>query len=129
MGGRGGSSGIVKTQSLDQFLGERGLSSPVSDFMLDKLRIPHGLTKRQEDKLQQEADKARIEYSEKRQSTINEYNDLVSKGKIRLPGKYDALIHAANGHPDNPSTQAARRALDKRGIDWKTGKKKRKKKT
>ena len=33
-----------KVQSLDEYLGERGLSFPVSDFMLDKTRIPHGLT-------------------------------------------------------------------------------------
>ena len=35
-----------KVQSLDEYLGERGLSFPVSDFMLDKTRIPHGLTSR-----------------------------------------------------------------------------------
>jgi hypothetical protein len=33
----------------------------------------------------------------------------------------------AKGHPDNPSTQAARRALEKRGYNWKTGKKLKKK--
>lgn len=33
-----------KVLSLDEYLGERGLSFPVSDFMLDKTRIPHGLT-------------------------------------------------------------------------------------
>lgn len=37
-----------KVQSLDEYLGERGLSFPVSDFMLDKTRIPHGLTSRAE---------------------------------------------------------------------------------
>ena len=35
-----------KVQSLDEYLGEIGLSFPVSDFMLDKTRIPHGLTSR-----------------------------------------------------------------------------------
>ena len=32
--------------------------------------------------------------------------------------RIDALIRTANGHEDNPSVQAARRVLDKRGIDW-----------
>jgi hypothetical protein len=42
----------------------------------------------------------------------------VSSGKIKQPGKYDALIKTARGHEDNPSVQAARRALKKRGIAW-----------
>ena len=129
MGGRGSSSGIVKTQSLDQYLGERGLSSPMSDFMLDKMRIPHGMTARQQKAFLKEADKARTEYAAKREAAKREYNDLVSRGRIKLPGKYDALINKANGHPDNPSVQAARRVLTKRGIDWRTVKKLRKGKT
>ena len=40
-----------KVQSLDEYLGERGLSFPVSDFMLDKTRIPHGLTSRAEKRM------------------------------------------------------------------------------
>ena len=84
-----------KVQSLDEYLGERGLSFPVSDFMLDKTRIPHGLTSRAEKKMHREADIARIETS----------------------------LKTAHGHEDNPSVQAARRMLKKRGIDWKTGKK------
>lgn len=123
LGGRGSNSGIVKTQSLDQFLGERGLSSPISDFMVDKMRIPHGMTARQQKAFQKEADQARQEYSARREAATKKYNDLVSRGRIRLPGKYDALINTANGHPDNLSTQAARRTLTKRGIDWQTGKK------
>lgn len=30
-------------------------------------------------------------------------------------------IRAANGHPDNASTRAARRMCEKRGIDWHKG--------
>ena len=43
-----------KVQSLDEYLGERGLSFPVSDFMLDKTRIPHGLTSRAEKRMHRE---------------------------------------------------------------------------
>lgn len=49
-----------KVQSLDEYLGERGLSFPVSDFMLDKTRIPHGLTSRAEKRMHREADIASI---------------------------------------------------------------------
>ena len=52
-----------KVQSLDEYLGERGLSFPVSDFMLDKTRIPHGLTSRAEKRMHREADIARKDYS------------------------------------------------------------------
>ena len=90
-----------KVLSLDEYLGERGLSFPVSDFMLDKTRIPHGLTSRAEKRMHREADIARNDYSKRRIAAINEYNAKVN----------------------NPSVQAARRMLKKRGIDWKTGKK------
>lgn len=91
------------------------------------MRIPHGMTARQQKVFLKDADKARNEYAAKRDAAKKEYNDLVSRGRIKQPGKYDALINTANGHPDNPSTQAARRTLTKRGIDWRTGKKLRKK--
>ena len=80
-----------KVQSLDEYLGERGVSFPVSDFMLDKTRIPHGLTSRAKKRMHRDADIARNDYSKRRE--------------------------------DNPSVQAARHMLEKRGIDWKTGKK------
>lgn len=125
-GGRGASSGLYmhKTQSLDEFLGERRLSSPISDYLLDKMRIPHGFTERQRKQFLKDADKAREEYSNKREAAIKEYNEKVKSGEILKPGKYDKLLKTARGHSDNPSVQAARRALAKRGIDWRTGRKK-----
>lgn len=123
MGGRGGSSGIIKTKSLDEYLGERGLRSPISDYMVDKMRIPHGMTARQNKQFLKDAERARTEYSNKRNAAIAEYNAKVDSGKIKQPGKYDKLLKTARGHEDNPSVQAARRTLKKRGIDWKTGKK------
>ena len=123
MGGRGGSSGMIKTQSLDEYLGERGLSSPISDYMVDKMLIPHGMTSRQNKQFLKDAEKARNDYSNKRNAAIKEYNSKIAAGTIKAPGKYDKLIKTARGHEDNPSVQAARRALKKRGINWKTGKK------
>lgn len=112
-----------KVQSLDEYLGERGLSFPVSDFMLDKTRIPHGLTSRAEKKMHREADIARNDYSKRRTAAINEYNAKVKNGEIRKPNIIETSLKTAHGHEDNPSVQAARRMLKKRGIDWKTGKK------
>ena len=125
-GGRGASSGLYKskTQSLEEYLWERRLSAPMSDYLIDKLRIPHGLTERQRKKFEKDADKARNEYFNKREAAIKEYNEKVKSGEILKPGKYDKLLKTARGHSDNPSVQAARRALAKRGIDWKTGRKK-----
>lgn len=51
--------------TLDEFLAKRGLSSPISDYMDDKLRIPHGLTRRQTEKMQKEAHEAAAQYSAK----------------------------------------------------------------
>lgn len=126
MGGRGSTSNLQSKstkQSLEEFLGKRGLSSPISDYMVDKMRIPHGLTQRQQKQFERDATKAREEYAAKRESAIKEYNQKVASGKITQPGKYDKLLKTAKGHSDNESVQAARRTLAKRGIDWKTGKK------
>ena len=109
------------TMSLNDYLAQEGVLSPFSDFMLDKLRIPHGLTARGWERLQKEAEKARITYAEKRRQAIREYNALLASGEIQAPSKLQRLLATANGHPDNTSTQAARRLLRKRGIDWKTG--------
>jgi hypothetical protein len=47
-----------------------------------------------------------------------EFDSLVANGEIREPSPLESLKARANGHPDNQSTQAARRLLVKRGIDW-----------
>jgi hypothetical protein len=48
----------------------------------------------------------------------HEFDCLVANGEIREPSPLESLKARANGHPDNQSTQAARRLLIKRGIDW-----------
>jgi hypothetical protein len=47
-----------------------------------------------------------------------EFDLLIAKGEIREPSHMESLKARANGHPDNQSTQAARRLLIKRGINW-----------
>lgn len=118
MGGRGSGSGAIRTMSEQEFLASKGVGMTVSDYNIDKMRIPHGETARQKKKRITEAAQAGADYSAKRQAAREEYKQLVDAGKIQKPGKYAELIKKANGHPDNEATQAARRALKKRGIKW-----------
>ena len=117
-------SSEILVLSLNEFLGLRGFSSPVSDFMLDKVRLPHGLTLRQRHRLEKEAEQAELVYSTLRKAAIAEYRQLVTEGKIREPSRVELLMKTAHGHEDNPATHAARRVLTKRGVDWQTKKRK-----
>ena len=64
-------------------------------------------------------EKHAAEYQEKRNAAIKEYERLVSIGEIEPKDRIQVLIERAKyGHPDNMSTQAARRVCKKRGIDW-----------
>ena len=63
--------------------------------------------------------------SEKDRSLINkraelreEYWQKVENGEIRELTRNEKLIATANGHIDNECTMAARRLLNKKGIDW-----------
>lgn len=108
MGSRGSSGVKIVKQTLDEFLGLRGLSSPISDYMMDKYRNPHGLTQRQYDRLQREGEKAENEYRKRRQEAIEQYNQLVKQGKIVPKTNIEILLKVAKGNPDNASVQAAR---------------------
>ena len=109
--------------SLEDYLSRLGLHSPISDYMDDKIRNPRGLTESQKKQLQKDAAIAAEEYQTKRGEAIRQYGSLVAEGKITPPSNLDRLLAVANGHPDNESTQAARRALKKRGYNWQTGRK------
>jgi hypothetical protein len=58
------------------------------------------------------------EVVKKRAELRQEYQDKVVAGEIRSPSRFEELIKKANGHPDNEAVQAARRLLEKKGIDW-----------
>lgn len=47
-----------------------------------------------------------------------EYNALIQAGAIVEPSRVERLRSKANEHPDNRSTQAARKLLEKMGINW-----------
>lgn len=115
----------VPAMTETEYLASKGLDSPMTDYMLDKTRIPHGETARQRTKRNQKAEKAMNEHAAQKDAARKEYRDKIAKGELREPTKeeteqkrIDALIKTANGHEDNPSVQAARRVLEKRGIEW-----------
>ena len=109
--------------TLKQYLAKQGLSSPISGFMLDKTRLPHGNTLNQQKRLEQEALLNAREYSQKRNAAIDEYREKIKSGEIIEKTAMEQRMETAHGHPDNESVQAARRRLAKMGIDWKTGNK------
>lgn len=100
-----------------EYLGLHGVASPISNYMLDKMRIPHGQTYRQNKQMQKENELAIKEYTEKRQKYINEYADKIKSGEIIKPSSIEQTIKTAQGHPDNESTQAAKRILNKAKIN------------
>lgn len=103
-----------KIQTMDEFLGTKGVRSPISDYLDDKWKVPHGMTASQAEKYQKEAQAAAKSYSEKREAAQALYKALVKSGKIVPPSKLQAIIKTASGHPDNQATIAARRLLEKR---------------
>ena len=125
MGGRGSSSASASrasVMSLDEYMGREGVSSPVSGYMDDKMRIPHGETSRQTERREKEAAHARAEYEKRREAARAEYKALVDSGKVRPPTEMEKRLKVAQGRSANAAVQAARRVLARRGIDWRTGK-------
>lgn len=113
----------VKVQTESEYLAEKGLPFSVSSFQADKTRIPHGETRRQREKRIKETEEAAKKHFEARKAARAEYKEKVLRGEIREPTTIEKALSTARGHEDLTATQAARRVLTKRGIDWKTGKK------
>lgn len=111
-----------RVMSLDEFMGVKGVSSPLSGYMDDKMHLPHGETLRQQKRRYKEAAEARAEYEKKREAAKAEYNALVNSGKVRPPTIIESRLKVAQGQSESAAVQAARRSLKKRGIDWRTGK-------
>lgn len=137
MGGRGSSSSVgiprmknpagIPSNAIteDEFLGLRGVSDSSSGYVLDKLRGNRQLkTQRGQDRFHKDVQRAEEAYQQKRANVKAEYKRLIDSGKIRDKTPIEKRLTTAHGHPDLQSTQAARRTLEKRGIDWQTGKKK-----
>lgn len=122
MGGSGNKSPATKIKAMteDEYLGLKGLADASSGWVLDKLRSNRSLSTVQGKKrFRKEFDNVENEYQAKRAAAKQEYKNLVAQGKLRDKTRIEKLLTKAQGHEDNPSVQAARRLLAKRGINWK----------
>ena len=110
--------------TLDEFLEKQSLESPISNFMTDKIKGNRQLrTEKGYRSFQKRADAERDLYHKKREEAIAQYYEAVKNGEIIPKTEIEKTIEKAQGHPDNESTQAARRMCAKRGYDWQTGQK------
>lgn len=109
----------------EEYLGIKGCGSVCCDYAIDKLRCNRDISSdRGKKRFQRECDEKSHEYHLLRESEKLNYDFLLSIGILRDKTPTEKSLCKAHGHPDNESTQAARRMLDKRGIDWETGEKK-----
>lgn len=115
-------SGSVLVMSEQEYLDRAGVGSPMSDYMVDKVKLRNGSTLRQREAMEREASKARDDYASRRSAARAEYAEKVKRGELRAPSRIEALMRTAQGNPDNTSVQSARKALKKRGYDWRSGK-------
>ena len=85
-------------------------------------RTPGGFPKGQREKhlaRVQETMRANIE---RREQLREEYAEKVRTGEIRPPSRIERLVQVARGHEDRQDVQAARRLLEKEGVDWRVPK-------
>ena len=54
----------------------------------------------------------------RREEIRKEYWHKIENGEFRQPTRNERLIATAKGNPDNECVIAARRLLEKKGIDW-----------
>lgn len=106
----------------EEFLSKRGLRDVCSGYAVDKMRGNRELkTVRGQNRFFRELERAEATYQKKREAAKEEYRLFVNSGKLRDKTMLEKMLDRAHGHPDNASTQAARRMLTKRGYDWDTG--------
>ena len=110
-------SGYSKASSPRVMTEEEYLSSKGYSFMgyseagmhLSSQHVSNRQKKQQINIIQERA----REYDNKRAELRQEYRELVKQGKMRAPTEYERTLQIAQGHPDNPAVQAARRWLEK----------------
>lgn len=109
-----------------EFLDFRGVGDNVSGYGVDRIGGANltRMSEKQRTVAKTDIAKGVNDYHQKRSEAKAEYKFLVDKGVLRDKTSIEKLITKAHGNPDNESTQAARRMAKKRGIDWRTGKKK-----
>ena len=111
----------MQIMDLEEYLAKEGCAFATSGYCLDKLRSNRTIrTERGKRRFAKECAEAEEKYQTRRNTLIEKYNKLVEAGEIRPLTSIERTIRKANGHPDNPSVQAARRMCKKCGIDWRT---------
>lgn len=55
---------------------------------------------------------------QRRNALRDEYDAAVARGEVRPLSRTERLVQTARGHEDNESVQAARRLLEKQGVEW-----------
>ena len=119
-------AGIPSNAMTEQeFLNLRGVGDSVSGAGVDMIGGANQtrMTEKQRQRVQAKIGAERDDYYSRRQAAREEYKSLVESGKIRDKTPIERMLTRAHENPDNASTQAARRMAEKRGIDWRTGKK------
>ena len=110
----------IPVMTEEDYLSSKGY--PASGFGEAALHKGVQKTARQQTKMVElQAEKDR-NYAEVRESFRKEYKEKLDQGEIRKRTPIEIMISAAKGMPELESTQAARRALMKRGIEWEEGK-------
>ena len=108
-----------------EFLTLRGVGYIVSGYGVDRIGGANMTRMSEKQRTAAKADIAKgiDDYHQKRSEARAEYKFLVDKGVLRDKTSIEKIITKAHGNPDSESTQAARRMSEKKGYDWKTGKK------
>lgn len=109
----------------EEFLYMRGVGDALSGAGIDRIGGANmtRMTERQRTKAKAEIAQQASQYYDERAKARAEYKSLIESGKIRDKTPIEKIITKANGNPNSASTQAARRMSEKKGYDWKTGKK------
>lgn len=109
----------------EEFLTLRGVGDALSGAGIDRIGGANmtRMTEKQRTKAKAEIAQQASQYYDERAKARAEYKSLVDSGKIRDKTPVEKMLTKAHGNPDNASTQAARRMAEKRGYDWRTGKK------
>ena len=102
---------MAEPLDLDQYLGKLGLATtPAEHGFLRATASMSGIALK---RAQVRSANALEAYGRKRAAAVERYNALVTAGEIRPLTRLEKLETLADGHLDNPSTQAARRLLAK----------------
>jgi len=112
----GGGGGGAKVMSFEDFAAQRGAQLWSVDPGMT--RYPRGRSNAQERQNRKKIQRETVQNIIDREAARAEYDGLVRSGQVRPPNYTETLIRSARGHPDNESTQAARRLLTRRGIRW-----------